>query len=227
MQALFFDLDGTLSDPWQGITGSVIFALDKLGYPPPAREALAQFIGPPLRDSFAALLNTGDPALIEQAIAFYRERFADTGLFENRLYPGIGDILAALQNRGHNLYVVTTKPTVYARRIIDHFALNDFFRNIYGSELDGSRAGKTELIAYVLAQEKIFAGNAIMIGDRKHDIIGARNNNVAAAGVLWGYGARDELEPAGAYRLYEKPHELLNIADTVIRPASFYTPTQK
>jgi phosphoglycolate phosphatase len=207
-EALLFDLDGTLCDPREGIVRCLKYALEQLEQSIPTEDQLARYIGPPLYDSFRALLSSSDAELIERAVGLYRKRFVSKGMFENRVYAGIADALGALQTEGYRLYVVTSKPTVFARRIIDYFGLQPFFQNIYGSELDGTRAGKDELIAHVLAREEIPANNAVMIGDREHDIKGALANGVRPVGVLWGYGSREELNRAGASVLCETPEFL-------------------
>jgi phosphoglycolate phosphatase len=202
---IFFDLDGTISDPREGIVRCLQYALEKLGRPIPPEEQLLRYIGPPLFDSFPAMLDSSDKSLVERAIELYRDRFASKGMVENSVYPGITDALAALHAERYRLYVVTTKPTVFARRILDYFGLAEFFLGVYGSELDGTRSHKSELIAHVIAQEHIRPADAVMIGDREHDIKGALANRVFPVGVLWGYGSREELINAGATALCETP----------------------
>ena len=208
---LLFDLDGTLTDPFVGITESIRFAMTRLGRPAPPPEALAWCIGPPLKQSFVQLLATADEALADDALALYRERFGATGLYENRVYAGIPRVLEALGARGHDLFVATAKPGVFADRILDHFGLARYFRAIYGSELDGTRSEKADLIAHILERESIAAAEAVMIGDRKHDILGARQNGMAGYGVLWGYGSKPELEMAGAHTCVVQPEGLLAV----------------
>ena len=206
---LLFDLDGTLTDPFAGITKCILYALDKLGQPLPPGENLRWCIGPPLRDSFAKLLSSNDDALVEKAVALYRERFSSVGLFENKVYDGIPKMLATLNKDGHTLYVATSKPTVFARKIIDHFDLQHFFKHIYGCELDGTRGDKTSLIMHILQTELIAPSEAAMIGDRKHDMIGAEENGIAGFGVLWGYGTMEELQNSGARAFFKIPHEVV------------------
>jgi phosphoglycolate phosphatase len=193
---IFFDLDGTLTDPAPGITSCMRHAADSLGVD--VEEDLAQYIGPPLAESFRCILRSMDSELIEEAIRLYRERFGTIGLFENALYPGIPELLAHLSDAGHELRVVTSKPHIYAGRIIDHFELRAWLPKVYGSELDGTRADKGELIGYVLEKESIEGDRATMIGDRMHDIHGAKAHGLRTIGVLWGYGADGELKRAGA-----------------------------
>lgn len=209
---MLFDLDGTLTDPKVGILNCIKYALTRLDVPAPADIILESYIGPPLQHSFAAMLGPDRVELVEQAVAFYRERYTTEGLFENEVYPGIVDLLQHMRQRAGALYVATSKPTLYARRIIDHFGLARFFDDVYGSELDGMRSNKTDLIAYILTQETIAADAAVMIGDRSHDIVGARGNGVRALGVLWGYGSREELMRAGADRIFDTPGALRSLA---------------
>lgn len=218
MTTALFDLDGTLTDPKTGITRSIQYALDRLGRPVPEADALTWMIGPPLIAGFAKLL--GDPEEAPEAVRLYRERFGDVGLFENEVYPGIPDVLETLQAAGIRLFVATSKPHVFARRIIEHFGLSRFFREVYGSELDNRNADKRDLIRHILDQERFAPTAAVMIGDREHDAIGARANGMASIGVTWGYGSRQELMNAGVARLAEKPGDLkeLILALTGSRP---------
>jgi phosphoglycolate phosphatase len=211
MSPIFFDLDGTLTNPKPGITRSIQYALRKLDREPPSEDELTWCIGPPLRASLKKLLGTD--ALADTALLLYRERFADVGLFENEVYPGIEDTLSALATPGRRLFVATSKPGVYAERIIDHFKLRAYFERVFGSELDGTRADKTELLDYALKAAHVDPAHAIMIGDRSHDMIGARNNAMTAVGVLYGYGSREELLGAGAHHLAAAPPELIGHAD--------------
>ncbi len=203
--SIFFDLDGTLCDPREGIVRSLQYALQKTGHAIPPESELVRYIGPPLYKSFAVLLNSNDAERVKHAVELYRERFASKGMFENSVYPGITDVLAGLYAERYRLYVVTSKPTIFAQKILNHFRLAANFLCIYGSELDGRRADKSDLIAHVLEQEKLIPTNAVMIGDREHDIKGALANRVHPIGVLWGYGSRDELTKAGAAVLCETP----------------------
>lgn len=205
LTSIFLDLDGTLCDPREGIVRCLQHALRELGHTPPLDDQLLRYIGPPLYDSFAALLDTGDTERVERAVELYRERFAYRGIFENTIYAGMPDALETLKSRRYKLHVVTSKPTIFASQVIDRLELRGFFQNVYGSELDGSRADKRELIAHVLEQEQISPHNAVMIGDREHDIEGALANGVQPIGVLWGYGSRDELTKAGASVLCDTP----------------------
>lgn len=206
---LLFDLDGTLTDPFRGITGCIAYALDKLGVQSPSTENLHWCIGPPLKISFLKLLSSEDDTLAEKAIAFYRERYRSVGLFENEVYNGIPEALEMLQETGHTLFVATSKPTIFAERIVVHFDLKRYFKCIYGSELDGTRCDKTSLISHILKRESISKSETVMIGDRRHDIIGAKNNGLHGFGVLWGYGTQEELEASGAHTFIGCPQELI------------------
>ncbi len=208
MDTIFFDLDGTLTDPKPGITGSIRYALQKLEHPAiPSEDELTWCIGPPLRASFVKLLGGEDSA--DRAVSLYRERFADVGLFENRLYDGIADVLTALGASGYRMFVATSKPHVFADRIVDHFGLRPHFERVFGSELDGTRVDKGDLLEYALKQATVAPSNTLMIGDRSHDMIGAGKNGIKGIGVLYGYGSRDELIGAGAKHVCATPAEIL------------------
>jgi phosphoglycolate phosphatase len=208
MSAYLFDLDGTLTDPREGITRSIAYALQRLDIEPPPLAELEFAIGPPLRASLARLLGTDSHAIVEQALAHYRERFADVGLYENRLYDGIVEALQSLRGGGATLVVATSKPGVYARRIIEHFGLGHHFAEVHGCELDGTREDKRDLIAHILPHHGFASERAAMIGDRGVDMRAARHHGLAAVGALWGFGKPDELESHGAQKLCARPGEL-------------------
>ena len=211
MNTIFFDLDGTLTDPKPGITGSIQYALRKLDLPVPTQDELSWCIGPPLRASFVTLLGGERPA--DRAVALYRERFAEVGLYENSVYPDIEHILATLRQSPRRLFVATSKPQIFAERIIDHFGLTGYFERVFGSELDGTRVNKSELLAYAIATTGVDRQQALMIGDRSHDMVGARNNGMRAIGVLYGYGSEQELIEAGASHLCATPRAILEHID--------------
>jgi phosphoglycolate phosphatase len=171
----------------------------------PELSALKRYIGPPLTETFADLLGSKDAEEIFTAIGFYRERFGDKGMYENAVYPEIPATLGALRSAGATLYLATSKPWIYAEKIVEHFGLGGHLKAIYGSELDGTRANKADLIAFILKKESLPAGATCMVGDRSHDVIGAKANRVRSIGALWGYGSRDELLSAGAATLCERP----------------------
>jgi phosphoglycolate phosphatase len=208
MDTIFFDLDGTLTDPKPGITGSIQYALQKLDLPVPTQDELTWCIGPPLRASFVTML--GGESLADRAVALYRERFADVGLYENRVYPDVEHVLAALRQSQRRLFVATSKPRVFAERIIDHFGLSSHFEYVFGSELDGTRANKGELLAYAIETTGVDASQALMIGDRSHDMVGAKTNGIRGIGVLYGYGSEEELVGAGASHVCASPRALLD-----------------
>lgn len=217
---LFFDLDGTLTDPAPGITGCLAYAVQRMGRPTPPAVDLRRYIGPPLREAFADLLETRDAATIEEAVRSYRERFSTVGLFENAVYPGVERILGQLCAEGFRLALVTSKPTVYANRIIDHFQLRRFFAQVYGAELSGERSSKAELVAQALSGEGVEDFQACMIGDREHDILGAKANGVAAIGVTWGYGTAEELRRAGANAVIDSLDQLIAALRTLPIPVA-------
>jgi phosphoglycolate phosphatase len=209
MRTILFDLDGTLTDPREGITRCIAYALERLGIQPPPLDQLTFAIGPPLRGTFAHLLGDGTRDAVELAVRHYRERFGDVGLFENALYEGIGETLSALGESGATLLVATSKPHVYARRIVEHFALDRHFREVHGCELDGTREDKRDLIAHIIPHHGLDASRAVMIGDRGVDMRAGRHHGLAAIGALWGYGSREELLEHGAQRLCDSPRALL------------------
>ena len=165
---LFFDLDGTLTDPQEGITGCIRFAMQQLQIEPPAQEQLTWCIGPPLRENFVALVGE---ALADAAVEFYRQRFATIGLYENELYSGIPQLLDELCSRGYLLFVASSKPRDFVERILQHFDLDQYFSAIYGSELDGRLQDKSELLEFALADQKLQGSDCVMIGDRHHDAL--------------------------------------------------------
>jgi phosphoglycolate phosphatase len=203
---IFFDLDGTLTDSAEGITKSIQHALEKMDVPAPSLDELESYIGPSLFDTFGHLI--GDNDRIDDAVALYRERFADVGLYENRLYEGVVETLNTLSASGYQLYVATSKPHVYANKILAHFEIDHFFKAVFGAELDGTRSDKVELLQFALTQTGVAAESAVMIGDRHHDMNGARHNKMRAIGALYGYGDRQELEAAGAHACCTTAHDI-------------------
>jgi phosphoglycolate phosphatase len=205
--SILFDLDGTLTDPKIGVTRSIQYALEKMGRPVPDQKDLLWCIGPPLMGSFEKLLGE-DGRLANKALGLYRERFGEVGKFENEVYADIPETLKRLRQRGLRLYLSTSKPLVFAREIITHFGLGSCFNGLYGSRLDGGLNDKGELIAHILRQESLSAEEAIMVGDRKYDIIGARQNGLASCGVTYGYGSEEELRSAGADHIAATPLDI-------------------
>ena len=212
---IFFDLDGTLTDPKVGITKSVAYALQHFGVEVADLDQLCPFIGPPLKDSFMSFYHFSSRQA-DLAVEKYREYFSETGMFENVVYPGIERLLKALSGAGKTLVVATSKPTVFAEKILAHFQLASYFSAIIGSELDGRRVEKADVIAHALsAQSGIFPEpdpcQTVMIGDRKYDIEGAKANGIDSIGVLFGYGTAQELKASGAGRIVESVGQLQNI----------------
>lgn len=208
---IIFDLDGTLTDPREGITRCFLHVLERLRLPMQPQRELERFIGPPLRDAISELIGDRDAAQVENATTIYRERFGTTGLFENFPYPGIGEALAGQRERGHTLWVCTSKAGVYAKRILEHFELSAFFSEIYGCELDGTFSDKAELLAHILGRHAIDPARAIMVGDRMHDVRAARANGLRSIGVLYGFGDEAELREAGADALCSDVADLGNV----------------
>ena len=209
---ILIDLDGTLTDPKVGITTSARYGLAKVGHPIPDSENIDWIIGPPLKASLAKLLNVeANDILAEQALLGYRERFAVTGLFENHVFDDVAQTLEALKSKGYRLFLATAKPEVYARQILDHFDLLKYFDYPYGSELNGERTNKGELITYILEKEKLNPEECLMVGDREHDIFGARKNAIETIAVEYGYGSKQELDEAEPKTRIAKFSELLNL----------------
>jgi len=212
MALILIDLDGTLVDPGPGIVGSCRHALAELGRAPPADADLRWIVGPPLRQTLATLLGPGGD--VEQAVGLYRERYAASGLFEAAVYGGVPEALGALKDAGHRLAVCTAKPTVFARRVVEHFGLVAWFEDIHGAELDGRFDDKGDLIAHILEREAQPGPRACMVGDRRHDVVAAARHGIPTVGVLWGYGDAAELSEAGAHGLCDRPP---NLPDLVAR----------
>ncbi|EEI92906.1 HAD hydrolase, family IA, variant 1 [Sphingobacterium spiritivorum ATCC 33300] len=208
---LLFDLDGTLTDPFEGITKSIAYALEHFDIETTDLNTLKPLIGPPLKQSLIEIYHF-DEQKADEGVAKYRERFADKGLFENILFEGIPELLASARSKGYKLYLATSKPTVFATQILNHFHLDQYFEFVGGSELDDSRPTKTHVIEYVLQENNIQnLTETLMIGDRKHDIIGAKNTGLDSVGVLYGFGDQEELSHAGATYIAEDIPALKNM----------------
>lgn len=191
-KAVLFDLDGTLTDPFLGITRSVAYSLKSFGIEVHDLNVLKPFIGPPLDESFQKYyhMNQADSLL---AVERYREYFSRQGLYENQVYEGIEDLLRRLKKEGYLLYVCTSKPEFFSRQILEHFALIDYFDGVFGATLDGQRKQKGDVIAYCLQQTHLQSHECLMIGDRMYDVVGAHRHHIPCIGVLYGYGSREEL----------------------------------
>lgn len=205
---ILFDLDGTLTDPMTGITKSVQYALRAYGIEVDRLEDLCPFIGPPLTDSFKKYYNFSEEQAAE-AVKKFREYFSVTGIFENKEYPGMKELLAELKAAGKHLYIATSKPELFARRIMDHFHMTEYFDFIGGADFEEIRVRKGDVIRYVLEENGLTdLGQIVMVGDREHDVLGAKEVGLESVGVLYGYGDRAELEAAGADDIVSTVEEL-------------------
>ncbi|MBO7630842.1 MAG: HAD family hydrolase [Lachnospiraceae bacterium] len=208
-----FDLDGTLTDPAIGITNSVMHALEKYNIRVKDRSELYPFIGPPLTDSFRKYFGFTEEQA-NQAVVYYREYFRDTGIFENKVYDGIPELLAELKKRGCKVALATSKPYEFAVRILKHFQLYDYFDFFGAATMDGRITKKADVIAELFRElDNADKSEMLMIGDRDQDIAGAKANGLRSAGVLWGYGSEEELTGAGADYLAAKPEDLLILTE--------------
>ena len=204
---LFFDLDGTVSNNFQGISRCLNFALEQLGLRQLTDIEMLPFIGPPFRESLPRAfpgINT------EAALKLYRERYATVGWLENSLYEGVPQAINTLHSQGFTIALCTSKPRVFAERIIEHFDLARYFKGIHGPELDGKFDRKTELLAHLIEHYKTAPENALMIGDRDKDVEAALHVGAHSLGVLWGFGSRQELCDAGATHIVARPDELVD-----------------
>lgn len=206
-QTILFDLDGTLTDSGQGILNSVAYALEKMGIEEPDTANLNRFIGPPLYESFSRFYQL-NPEDTQSAVDAFRVYFKEKGMFENQLYPGIIPLLEELRTAGKTLVIATSKPEIFAKQILEHFGIAHYFDVIAGASLDSSRISKADVIGYAINQLEAFPNNAVMIGDREHDIEGARSHQLPAIGVLYGYGSKQEFEKAGATMIVETVQDL-------------------
>jgi phosphoglycolate phosphatase len=207
-RTVLLDLDGTLTDPREGVLASFRCALEGVGVVSPGDAVLERGIGPPLHEALGELLGPTRGADVRAAVALFRERYGATGLFQNRVYPGIPAVLEELRQRGHRLLVCTSKPTPFAERILAHFGLDRFFDHVHGSGLGPTGGDKSGVMADALAAAGLAPRDAVMVGDRWHDAFAARAHGVPMVGVLWGYGSREELLEAGAACVVHAPGEL-------------------
>lgn len=209
-QTILFDLDGTLTDSGQGILNSVAYALEKMGIEEPDTANLNRFIGPPLYESFSRFYQLS-PEDTQSAVDAFRVYFKEKGMFENQLYPGIIPLLEELRTAGKTLVIATSKPEIFAKQILEHFGISHYFDVIAGASLDSSRISKADVIGYAINQLEAFPKHAVMIGDREHDIEGARRHQLPAIGVLYGYGSKQEFEKAGATMIVETVQDLKRV----------------
>lgn len=208
---ILFDLDGTLTEPAEGITNSVKYALEKYEILGVTTEELLKFIGPPLQDSFMEFYHFSEEDAIK-AVAYYREYFSEKGIFENKVYDGIPELLDNLKQKGKKLYVATSKPEKFTNQILEHFDLAKYFDFVAGATMDNSRTKKADIIAYALEHIQLEdCDKVIMVGDRHHDIDGAIANQIDSIGVLYGYGTKEELTKAGATYIVSSIEELENL----------------
>lgn len=213
--SLLFDLDGTLTDSKDGIINSVLYSLQRLGIYNISQETLISFIGPPLRESFTKSLGLSHQDS-ELAVQYYREYYMDKGMYENSVYEGIPELLTFCKKESITLYVATAKPEHYAGKIIEHFNLDSYFKDICGCTLDATRDNKTAVIGYVLQKHGLYTDNTIMIGDREHDINGAHSHNVRSIAVGYGYGTRKELQDCNPSYYAVTVKELQQLISTFI-----------
>ena len=204
---LFFDLDGTVSNNFEGIARCLNFALKELGLRELSDAEVLPFVGPPFRESLPRVFPGIDT---EAALHFYRERYQNKGWLENSLYDGVAEAIRALHLQGFTIALCTSKPRIFAERIIEHFQLARYFDGIHGPELDGTFDRKTDLLAHLVGHYKVPPTHAVMIGDRDKDVEAALHAGTHSLGVLWGFGSRDELQNSGAHRIIAKPDELVH-----------------
>ncbi len=208
MKIVLFDLDGTITDSSEGIVNSIKYALSRLGFPEEPTEKIKQFIGPPLQQTFKINYGIDD---YQNAVTIYREYYAEKGIYENRLYDGIVAVLDQLKNEGYTIGLATGKPTYYSHIILKHFKIDHYFDAVVGSNMDGTRGEKPEIIRDVLAELNYDKElhEVVMIGDRKHDVHGAHHHQIKCIGVTYGYAEGNELIEAGAAHIVHHPSELL------------------
>ncbi|MGM0123482.1 phosphoglycolate phosphatase [Enterococcus sp. AZ194] len=207
---LLFDLDGTIIDSSEGIYNSVQYAAEKLSLPKLTIETLRKFIGPPLKESFQVYCSLDDKKA-DEAVAYYRENYQESGMFQIAPYEGITEVIKAL-NQNNSIYIATSKPEKFAKEILTYLELSDYFEGIYGADLAGERSQKAEVISYALSHHpEIDKKQAVMIGDREHDIFGGKVNHLMTLGVLYGFGSKEELLSAGADKLADNPNDIVRV----------------
>ncbi|WP_294155181.1 HAD family hydrolase [uncultured Clostridium sp.] len=210
-QYILFDLDGTLTDSGEGITKAVQYALNYFGIDVKDLNELRRFVGPPLRDSYKNFYDFDDEKA-ELGITKFREYYTDKGIYENKVYDGIEETLKVLKDNGKKLIIATSKPEVHAKTVLDYFDLAKYFDFIGGADLEETRVKKSDVIKYSMDNAGIEdISKVIMVGDREHDIIGAKANNIKSIGVLYGYGDVVELTQARAEYVVEKPQDIIDI----------------
>lgn len=212
-KTILFDLDGTLTDPALGITKSVAYALDGFNIPHGEPETLKYFIGPPLREEFMKFTHTDDVDFGEKLVAKYREYYSVTGIYENRVYDGIPEMLSKLKDSGKTLAVATSKPEKFAKIILSHFGIDKYFNLCAGANMDNTRTNKADVIRFALSELGLECGdkNTVMVGDRFHDIEGAKTCGLTSVGVCFGHGTREELQSHGAQIIVNDTDELYSV----------------
>ena len=210
-RVILFDLDGTLTESGEGITRSVQYALEKIGKPEEDREKLKVFVGPPLLEQFMNYAGLGEETA-RRAVEYYRERYKKQGIFENELYPGVEQMLQGLREKGFRLAVASSKPEYFVTQILEYFHINQYFEQIVGSGLDGSRSSKAEVIEETLARLQMsdHRQDVLMVGDRKYDVLGAREAGLSCLAVSYGYGSVEELEAAEPLKIVDSAEEILD-----------------
>lgn len=210
-RAILFDLDGTLMQSGEGITKSVQYALEKLGKPEPDLKKLEVFVGPPLLQQFMKYAGLDEETAVK-AVEYYRERYTDVGIFENRPYPGVEEMLEGLKRKGYILAVASSKPERFVHRILDHFHLTGYFQEIVGSEMNGGRTSKAEVIEEALSRLHMSGcrKDVIMVGDKEHDVLGAREAGISCVAVSYGYGTEEELKNAAPLKTVHSAGEVLD-----------------
>lgn len=208
---ILFDLDGTLTESGEGITKSVQYALEKLGQPEPDLKKLEVFVGPPLLQQFMKYAGLDEETAV-RAVEYYRERYTDIGIFENQVYPGVEDMLDKLRGKGYILAVASSKPERFVKKVLDHFDLTKYFHEIVGSEMNGGRTSKADVIEEAL--DRLHMGDhrdqVIMVGDKEHDVFGARKAGLKCLAVSYGYGSEDELKNAMPLKIADSAQEVLD-----------------
>jgi phosphoglycolate phosphatase len=205
---IFFDLDGTLVDPNKSIIGSFQFALEHLGRPRIAESQILEFIGPPLRLSFAKVLSTGNKTVIEKAVSLFRERFSKEGITEYDIYPGIEELLSDLYRKSYRLWVVTAKPKIYADKIVRQFGLDRWIDEVFGPELDGCLDNKSELVAHTIRYLDVVPKKTVMVGDRMEDILAGKSNGTLTLAVTYGFGSQKEIVDSAPDYICHNPSEI-------------------
>ncbi len=211
MTTVLLDLDGTLSDSKPGIAASFRYTVGQMGHDPEAAGDLTWAVGPPIAVSMRRLLDQYAETRVDEAVAIYRARYSDVGIYDCTVYPGVVAMLDTLRDAGTTMYIATSKRRDFADRVIDHLSLRSYVRGVYGALPGGGLDEKQDLLAHILATEKLSASDAIMVGDRLHDMHAARHNDIRGIGVLWGYGGRDELLRAGAAAIAENPRDVARL----------------